>query len=99
MTLPTHCRECGSPIVQIPITKQGHRPREFCSATCRVAFRNRRAKRGAELFDFYMASRYQRQQFPGLITTVNQMCAGWREEDKKILDGRQSWNDISRSDR
>lgn len=94
--MPT-CKECGESL-QRPAKPSG-RPKEFCGTACARKFHNRRAMRGAELYDFVMASRYQRKKYAGAITIVSQLCREWHDEDKEDRDGRPSWNDIGKSDR
>lgn len=80
------CQECGGAY------EPGKRHGRFCSTACRKAFNNRRMLRGAELYDLYMASRYQREQFAGNITVMAQVATVWREEDAKERAGRRSWH-------
>lgn len=49
------CRECGS---DISASKKPEAT--FCSTECKQDFNNRRAKRGAEMYDLFMAMRYER---------------------------------------
>lgn len=81
-----HCQECGAPYAP------GKRHGRFCSPACRKAFNNRRMLRGAELYDLYMAARYQRTDYAGNITTMAQIAMIWREEDEKERAGRLSWS-------
>lgn len=81
------CMECGEPV---PASISGPQ-RKFCCDAHRKAFNNRRMTRGAELFDRYMAMRYQRSTHSGMIAVMNQMCLNWRETDKRERDGRRSW--------
>lgn len=90
---PTCCLECGALLPP----SGGHRQKKFCTVDCKKAFNNREAMRGTELYRFFMASRYQRRQFPDAITIMAQMAREWRDEDKVRRDGRPSWTDISHS--
>jgi hypothetical protein len=86
------CLDCGGPRSansQSSKTRRG----EFCSIACRDAFNNRRKARGAELYDLYMAHRFDRAnaQALGVLQAMNRMASNWREEDKARRDGRRSW--------
>jgi hypothetical protein len=48
------CLECGEPV------QAARADAEFCCAPCRMAFANRRAARGAELYDLFMLQRFER---------------------------------------
>ena len=80
------CRECGKPL-------DGGRKAsmEFCATPCRIAWRNRRMSRGAELYDLFMAMRYDREQAKllGLWKLMCRMAQLWNEEDKAA--NRQSY--------
>ena len=83
------CIECGCPF--LPVRAHG----EFCEAACRKAFNNRRLVRGAELYDLFMALRYDR----GVAKTLKvwrlicRMASAFRAEDVAQRDGRRSWAD------
>lgn len=79
------CQECGM------VFKPAVSHARFCSAKCRRQLNNRRATRGAELYDYYMSSRFQRKTHGGAIAVMNQMASNWRDTDKRDRDGRQSW--------
>lgn len=78
------CLECGEGTT---------RQREFCSAKCRSDWNNRRKQRGAELYDLYMAHRFDRTNAQALrvFQAINRMASNFREEDKARRAGRQSW--------
>lgn len=84
------CCECGT--VYAP--GRAHES-FFCSSDCRQAWNNRRAKRGAELYDLFMALRYERglSQVLGLWSLICRMAQAWRDEDVAKRDGRKSWGD------
>lgn len=86
LTKPRTCRECGKPLD--PDRKANP---EFCATACRIAWRNRRMSRGAELYDLFMAMRYDREQAKlyGLWKLMCRMASKWNEEDKAA--GRQSY--------
>lgn len=82
------CLECGAPI----IAKQAARA-TFCGKACRQVWNNRRMKRGADLYDLFMAHRYDRQaaQEAKVWRAMNRLCAEYRDEDNRQRDGRRSW--------
>lgn len=78
------CLECGQ-----GTTLKG----EFCSAKHRSDWNNRRKQRGAELYDLYMAHRFDRAVAQDLkvFQAINRMASNFREEDKVRRAGRKSW--------
>lgn len=66
---------------------------KFCSGAHRQAFNNRRLQRGAELYDLFMAHRFDRKNAQDLrvLQAMNRMASLWNEEDKAERDGRRSW--------
>lgn len=90
------CQDCGDKFG----TDRGNA--KFCSDTCRKAFNNRRMKRGAELYDFYMMIRYERSATMRDGTLQANVAKGmmeklgelYREADKTNRGGRKSWFDI-----
>lgn len=84
---PRACLECGAPHAS-PIAEA-----EFCSNRCRMAFNNRRAKRGAELYDLFMALRHDRAVATAFKVwrLLNRLAAGFRAEDVAERAGRRSW--------
>lgn len=78
------CHECSTAFVQ---------PRAdacFCSTSCRKTFNNRRAVRGAEVYDLFRALRRERPLAKEL-NIWTQMCRlelRWQEEDTKRGKGR-----------
>ncbi|WP_426221300.1 hypothetical protein [Methylobacterium sp. NFXW15] len=83
------CLECGQPF------GSGVREAEFCGPPCRMVFNNRRAKRGAELYDLFMALRHDRRTATALKVwrLLNRCAAIFREEDRRERAGRRSWRD------
>lgn len=80
------CRECSKPL------DTGRKATmEFCSTAHRIAWRNRRASRGADLYDLFMAMRYDREDAKalGLWALMCRMGSVWNEEDKAA--NRQSY--------
>lgn len=84
---PRACLECGEPYTR------GAADAEFCGARCRMAFNNRRAKRGAELYDLFMALRHDRAVATAykVWRLLNRLAAGFRAEDVAERAGRRSW--------
>lgn len=78
------CLECG---------KAKTEKADFCSGRCRVRFNNRRKMRGAELYDLYMAHRFDRQraQELGVFQAINRLASIYRSEDVADRAGRRSW--------
>jgi hypothetical protein len=83
-TQPNTCRECGKAL-------DNTKPSFFCDTGCRVSWRNRRASRGADLYDLFMAMRYDRTEAKelGLWNLMCRMASSWHEEDLEA--GRQSY--------
>lgn len=86
-TTTCQCAECGATFE----AKRDHAA--FCSDGCRKAFNNRRMTRGAELYDLFMAVRYERglAKLLGLWTVICRAAELWRDEDRGERDGRKSW--------
>lgn len=80
------CRECGA---SLPTTSSS----SFCGKSCRKTYNNRRAMRGAQLYDLFMASRYDRinAQELGVWTYACRMGEAFRDEDVRDREGRPSW--------
>lgn len=62
------CRECGEPFMGLK------RHAAFCSTKCRKTWNNRRAVRGALLYDAFMAMRYERGLAKKLGLTYTFIC-------------------------
>ena len=79
------CIECGTYFV----AKKEHA--RFCSTRCRKAFNNRRMTRGAELYDIFMALRYERKwaQAVGAWQLICRLVSVWRQQDER--EGRKSY--------
>lgn len=84
-----HCRECG-----IDYTASTAR-KKFCSVKCEKTFNNRRATRGALLYDLFMASRYERDraESENLRSVMARLAMRFREED----GDRKSWLTIAQT--
>ncbi|WP_320409406.1 MULTISPECIES: DUF2116 family Zn-ribbon domain-containing protein [unclassified Aureimonas] len=78
------CAECG---------EAAPAAAEFCSPACRHTFNNRRRLRGAELYDLYMAHRFERPlaKVLGLLQAMNRLASNYRAEDALWRAGRKSW--------
>lgn len=84
------CRECGHTFIGKRTTK------EFCGAACRRAFNNRKATRGAQMYDLIMAMRFDRHDAKtyGAWKLLDRMAAAARAEDERDRAGRRSWDDV-----
>lgn len=82
-----YCRECGA-----STAREGRgRPKVFCSKTCRMKWHNRRLQRGAELYDFVMSWRFERDQ-ADTLGQITRLASAYRDADKKLRAGRPSWD-------
>ena len=81
------CTECGA---EFRTTK---RHGDFCSEAHRKAWNNRRAMRGAELYDLVMCLRYDRETATALKVwrLICRMASEFRDEDQRQRAGRKSW--------
>jgi hypothetical protein len=81
------CRECGESF------GTDRREAAFCTSPCRMKFQNRRRDRGADLYDLFMAVRYERglAKVHGIWSLMCRLGQHWRDEDQAERDGRQSW--------
>jgi predicted nucleic acid-binding Zn ribbon protein len=86
------CPECGTPHTAI------RRDAEFCGDACRKVFNNRRAVRGAELYDLFMVIRCERgvAQALGVWKLLCRLAQGYREDDVREREGRPSWRPAKR---
>lgn len=78
------CAECGKPIT----STKAHA--KFCSTPCRKTVNNRRMVRGAELYDAFMALRFDRSwsKTVNMWQLICRLASDWRNEDQEA--GRQS---------
>lgn len=77
MKVTTECYECNQPF------KARHYGADFCGTACKQKFNNRRAMRGATLYDLTMAelespSMFERYRLAGRKERV---IAAWQKED------------------
>ena len=83
------CLECGA-----PFGRSSH-PGAFCAPRCREAWNNRRKARGAELYDLFMAMRFERgrARLLSLYTALCRAASLFRDQDVAERAGRRSWGD------
>lgn len=83
------CRECGT------ATESTRKPKIFCSAVCLNTHTNRRRERGAQLYDLFMAVRYDRAKAKDLNawTKLCRLAESFHDED--LATGRQSTLDLA----
>lgn len=83
------CAECGAAY------EARRAESEFCSTSCRMAFNNRRAARGVQLYDLFMAQRYERADSKdwGTWSAMCRLAEDFRGEDIEKRAGRKSWGD------
>lgn len=84
---PCQCQECGVALNRPQIE------RLFCSPSCRMEFNNRRARRGAEIYDLFRALRRERSEAKRLNmwTLICQLELKWQQEDDAKRPGRRSY--------
>ena len=87
---PRHCQECSNPFQSLS------RETVFCSAPCRKTHGNRRAMRGAEIYDLCMEMRFARSK-AAERKTWSALCTllGRFNDDDKAA-GRRSWSPSAR---
>jgi hypothetical protein len=88
------CSDCGL------VFETNVRAAKVCSTACRKAFNNRRALRGAEMYDLMMKCRFDRKSAKD-DATWSQLCAlasAYRAADKEQRDGRVSWDQNAQAD-
>lgn len=58
-----------------------------------MAFANRRAERGAQLYDLFMLTRFQRDDAGkiGAASLMRNLASHWRQDDITRRAGRRSW--------
>lgn len=89
MLLNKVCMECGKGY-------EAKRPdSQFCTRDCKGVFANRRAVRGAEIYDLFMASRYDRigTRTLKLFSAMCRLAFHYHLEDQQKRAGFQSWID------
>jgi hypothetical protein len=83
------CLECNA-----RITKNTKRDRKFCGSKCRNDFNMRRRVRGAELYDLFMACRFERDKAKEdrLWGVMCSLASAYRDSDTLLRQGRKSWD-------
>lgn len=82
------CRECGA------LLQARRASCEFCSSACRQRFNNRRALRGADLYDVVMSLRVDRGKSGAALSLLSKMVSNFRDIDRREREGRRSWLDL-----
>jgi hypothetical protein len=88
--MKNECVECG---ISYPAKKK---PSKFCSTPCRKSWNNRRATRGALLYDTFMAMRYDRAAASAAGIDYRFLCRVgemFHNEDKDA--GRTSFRSVT----
>lgn len=93
-TFPRTCAECGE------CFQAKRREAEFCGDKCRKTYNNRRAVRGAELYDLMMKLRFERPQakLDGTWGHACALLAAYNDSDKARRPGRKSYNSNAHRD-
>lgn len=86
------CLECGGDLPKRVPGKAGRKPSKFCHRSCRRAFHQRRASRGAIVYDLVMSMRKFRANGATLGDLFHQASI-YLNRDKE--DGRQSFLDYT----
>jgi hypothetical protein len=86
----TACLECGKSF------GRSNRVAEFCGTPCRKAWNNRRMTRGAEIYDLFMMTRYERGIATkyGLWALICALALRFYQEDARDRGGRRSWQKV-----
>ena len=89
MSKLSHCHECAAEFT----TRRADAV--FCSTDCRKAFNNRRATRGAELYDLFRALRRDRAKAKELNvwTALCRLELRWHQEDEKRGSPAKTYRD------
>jgi hypothetical protein len=90
----THeCRECGEKFTS------NRAEAESCSTVCRKAYNNRRAVRGAILYDIMMCKRFGRKDMKlgekEARKLIDNLTSAYRRADKHYRKGRKSWDPLA----
>jgi transposase-like protein len=83
------CQECGESFT----AKKSHA--KFCCTKCRKDYNNRRAVRGSQLYDVFMAMRYDREQAKELGIDWKFVCRMgelFNRQDETSLHGKSYRN-------
>lgn len=82
------CAECGNEF-------GSNRPHaEFCGTACRKVYNNRRAVRGAELYDIVMTWHLDRElsRPEKLLSLMGNLASAYKASDKHLRQGRRSYD-------
>lgn len=81
------CLECGADLGSDRATAV------FCCTPCRKTWNNRRMQRGAELYDLFMAFRFERPlaRVLRVMSMLNRLASQYRDADRRERAGRRSW--------
>jgi len=85
------CKECGGHIaanIEVDSSRAGKKKTKFCSTMCRKKYNNRRANRGAILYDLALTMRKGRA--PGAFGDLCHQITLFLQADKE--DGRITHN-------
>lgn len=85
------CAECGKEFT----SPKPHA--EFCCQPCRKDFNNRRAMRGAQLYDLFMTMRFDRKTAADkqVWSVMCAVASAFRDGDRHARAGRKSWREIN----
>ncbi len=73
------CLECDKPL---EARKTKGAELKFCSPACRKVFNNRRMTRGAEMYDYVMSGRFERDTHAGIWReTLSRMATHFRDKE------------------
>lgn len=82
------CRECSTPLTgpaspKSNSTTRASRSTIFCTNVCKTAWNNRRKNRGADIYDLWMAMRYERDEAKrlGVWAEMCRLSEQWNTED------------------
>ena len=88
MSKPHICRECGCDLKPLGLRAGA----VFCGPKHRKDWHNRRAVRGAEMYDLIMANAFERDKRAGVLSMLSRLASAYRDADKAKRDGRKSWD-------
>lgn len=85
------CRECG--VATAAGCGEHRRDAKFCSIPCKTKWNNRKKTRGADIYELWMAMRYERDEAKrlGLWGELCRLSEGWYQEDQRERGGRKTY--------
>ena len=88
---PRECQECGDHFAPKRHTQR------FCGSKCQKLFNNRRAVRGAMLYDLFMSMRNERDKAKDaqVWTKLCRLAQDFKADDDQERDGRASWQPLA----